>query len=113
MSELKQVGIIERIGDVKVFSEKFKALEFTLTIEGDYPQSVKFQVSQDRAEKFNEFNKVGDSVEVLFNLRGRNWTNKEGVEVTFNTLDAWRVNQTGEVKPTGAELTAETEDMPF
>ncbi|MNK91916.1 hypothetical protein D3C87_1120330 [compost metagenome] len=36
---------------------------------------------------------VGEEIEVSFNLRGRPWTNKEGVTTYFNSLVAWRVTK--------------------
>ena len=36
---------------------------------------------------------MGDEVEVAFNLRGRPWTNKDGVTSYFNSLVAWRVSK--------------------
>ena len=114
MSELKQVGVIERIEEVKVFSDKFKALKFTINTGGEYPQVVEFQASQDKADNFNQFNKVGDNVEVLFNLRGRNWTNPSGEIKTFNTLEVWRVNKVDSAIPEAIQQTAEVEDdLPF
>ena len=114
MSDLKQVGVIERIEEVKVFSEKFKALKFTINTGGEYPQVVEFQASQDKADSFTEFNKVGDNVEVLFNLRGRNWTNPSGEVKTFNTLEVWRVNKVDSAIPEAIKQTAEVEDdLPF
>jgi hypothetical protein len=36
--------------------------------------------------------KVGDDVEVFFNLKGRKWTDKMGKVVYFNTLQLWKLN---------------------
>lgn len=116
MSENKQVGVIERIEDIKVFSEKFKALNFVLNTGGEYPQSVQFQVSQDKADNFTQYNKVGDNVEVLFNLRGRNWTNPQGEVKTFNTLEVWRVNKIDSDIPKAIQQTEPLDDseiLPF
>ena len=33
----------------------------------------------------------GESVEVSFNLRGREWTSPQNEVKYFNTLDAWRI----------------------
>lgn len=113
MSELKQVGVIERVEDIKVFSEKFKALKFTINTGGEYPQIVEFQISQDKAESFGQYNKVGDNVEVLFNLRGRNWTNPSGEVKTFNTLEVWRVNKVDGNIPEEIKQTEGDDDLPF
>jgi hypothetical protein len=36
--------------------------------------------------------KVGDDVEVSFNLRGRPWTDKTGKVSYFNSMVVWRIN---------------------
>jgi len=111
MSELKQVGIIERIEDIKVFSDKFKALKFTINTGGEYPQIVEFQISQDKADNFGQYNNVGDNVEVLFNLRGRNWTDpKTNVIKTFNTLEVWRVNKVDATRTNEGSIKETIED---
>ena len=45
---------------------------------------------QDKTALFDTL-KAGDEVEVSFNLRGRPWTNKEGVTSYFNSLVVWRL----------------------
>ena len=115
MDEKKEVGVIKRIGEVKQFSEKFKALEFDITTGGEYPQVIRFQVTQDKCDTFNQYNKVGDNVEVLFNLRGREWTDPKTNEVkVFNTLTSWRVNKVDGTTPEAIRQTAEVDDsLPF
>jgi len=57
--------------------------------------------TQDRTALFDSLN-VGDEVEVSFNLRGRPWTNKDGVTSYFKSLVAWRVAKgTAERVPAG------------
>jgi hypothetical protein len=36
--------------------------------------------------------KVGDDIEVFFNLKGRPWTDKTGKKTYFNSLQLWKVN---------------------
>jgi len=115
MDEKKEVGVIKRIGEVKQFSEKFKALEFDITTGGEYPQVIRFQVTQDKCDTFSQYNKVGDSVEVLFNLRGREWTDPKTNEVkVFNTLTSWRVNKLDSSIPEAIQKDEPvTDDLPF
>ena len=35
--------------------------------------------------------KVGDTIVVSFNLRGREWTSPQGEVKYFNSLDAWNI----------------------
>jgi len=84
-------GELKVINDTRQVSEKFKLREFVLTTEGDYPQVIQFQSVQDKTELLDVLT-VGQQVEVFFNLRGREWTNADGVVKVFNTLDAWKID---------------------
>lgn len=57
-----------------------------------YPEFIKFEAMQDKVSLFDGLNK-GDDIEVVFNLRGRPWTDKTGKTSYFNSLIAWRVNK--------------------
>lgn len=56
-----------------------------------YPEYLKFEAIQDRTALMDAV-KVGDDVEVFFNLKGRKWTDKMGKVVYFNTLQLWKLN---------------------
>lgn len=76
-------------------SEKFSKREFVLKIESNnpqYPESVAFQLSQDKCNLLDGLN-VGDDVAVGFNLKGREWNSPQGEVKYFNTLDAWKINR--------------------
>lgn len=83
-------GEVKVINDTKQVSEKFKLREFVITTKDEYPQVIQFQASQDKTALLDNF-KVGDQVEVFFNLRGREWTNPQNEVKVFNTLDAWKI----------------------
>tara|TARA_R110000744_G_scaffold260040_1_gene375059 strand:- start:409 stop:732 length:324 start_codon:yes stop_codon:yes gene_type:complete len=102
-------GEIKTIKDTRNVSDTFKVREFVITANDDkYPQVIAFQSSQDKCEMLNAL-KVGENVEVFFNLRGREWTSPQGDVRVFNTLDAWKV-QTLNQAPQEAEKPA---DLPF
>jgi hypothetical protein len=56
-----------------------------------YPEYLKFEAIQDRCNLLDN-TRVGDDVEVFFNLKGRKWTDKMGKVVYFNTLALWKIN---------------------
>lgn len=89
-------GKVKVVGEVQQISDSFKKREFVITDESDqYPQDILFQAVQDRTGLLDNV-KVGDSVEVSFNLRGREWTSpKDGVVKYFNSLDAWKIESQG------------------
>ena len=106
-------GTIKMIGETNVINDKFRKRDFVLTSEdGMYPQQISFQVVQDKCDDLNNF-KEGMSVEVSFNLRGREWTSPTGDVKYFNTLEAWRIET---AQATGTVVTPEEkaeEDLPF
>ena len=70
----------------------FKAREFVILIsEENYPQYIKFQLTQDRCDLLDQYNE-GDQIKVFFDLRGREWTNPQGEQVYFTNLNAWRIS---------------------
>jgi len=103
-------GELKVINDTRQVSDKFKLREFVLTdASGQYPQTIQFQASQDKTELLDSF-KVGQQVEVFFNLRGREWTNADGIVKVFNTLDAWKINLLSADVPATKEG---DDDLPF
>lgn len=85
------VGKIHRIMDTQQVKDTFRKREFVIEMQdGNYPQHIKFQVTQDRCDMLDRF-QVGQDVTVFFNLRGRPFTNREGQEVFFTNLEAWRI----------------------
>ena len=89
-------GELKTIGDVEQVSDKFKKREFVVVdASGQYEQTILFQAVQDRTDLLDKFAE-GESVEVTFFLRGREWTNpKDGAVRTFNSLDAWKIEPLG------------------
>ena len=87
-------GRIHEILPVMQVSETFKRRSFVVeTVENPmYPQYISFETVQDRTSLLDTL-KVGDQVQVDFNLRGREWTSPQGEKKYFNTLEAWRVGK--------------------
>ena len=112
--ELKNAEII-KIGELKTFDSGFKIVEFVIKTEGEYPQEVQFQCTSDKADNLIQYNKVGNRVDISFNLRGRAWTNPQGETKYFNSLDAWKVFKAEGTTTESAEVVAkeEVEDLPF
>ena len=83
-------GRLHEIFDEQQVSEKFRKREFVLEVQdGQYPQHIKFQLTQDKTS-FVEPYKMGDEVKVTFDLRGRGF-NKNGQMLYFTNLEAWKI----------------------
>ena len=91
---MEQKGKIKKIGVEEIISDKFKKRTIWIETEGEYPQVLEFQAAQDKCSLLNNLNE-GSDLTIHFNLRGKMWTNLEGVVKVFNTLDLWKV-ETGE-----------------
>ena len=85
-------GTVVHIGTIEQVSEKFRKRDLVVECfkDSQYPQSVKFQVTQDKCDLLNNI-KPGDTLEVHFNIRG-NKVEKEGKTYYFTNLDAWKIN---------------------
>ena len=106
-------GTIKMIGETNVINDKFRKRDFVLTSVDDmYPQQISFQVMQDKCDDLNKF-KEGMSVEVSFNLRGREWTSPTGDVKYFNTLEAWRIETAQADTTVVATEEKVEEDLPF
>lgn len=87
----KAEGRLHKIFPTEQKTATFSAREFVIEVqEGQYPQMVKFQLTQDKCAIMDDYNE-GDQVVVDFDLRGREWNDKY-----FTNLNAWRVAAAGE-----------------
>ncbi len=112
---MKLKGNIKLIREIQQISDKFKKREFVVTENsGQYPQHIIFQATQDRVDLLDGFN-IGDSVEVKFNLRGREWTNPEGEVKYFNSMDCWALSKEEQTEqiPEAIKQDGEDDDLPF
>lgn len=110
-------GSIKRILDTRQVSDKFSVREFDIETTGDkYPQVLRLQVTNDRIAMINGLS-VGDEVSIDINLRGREWTGKDGVTKVFNSIDAWKVQRTSagsvHADPDGAVPSVPQDEIPF
>lgn len=87
-------GTIVSIMDTQQVSDTFKKREFAIEIpDGQYPQSVKFQVVQDKTALLDNY-AIGQQVKVFFNLRGREYVRKnDGSKDYWVSLDCWRLER--------------------
>lgn len=63
--------------------------------ENQYPELINLEFVQEHVNKLDAFAE-GQEVKVDFNLKGRKWTNPQGVDQYFNTLQAWRIALVGD-----------------
>jgi len=103
-------GKIEKITEVQE-KGSFRFRKLILDTGGDYPQKISIDFTQNNCGLLDAW-KVGSEVEVLYNLRGREWTNPKGEVVYFTTVNGWRVKEDkGEVSTN--DQSPDRDEMPF
>lgn len=86
-------GTILKIYDTVQISDKFKKRELVIGFKSNgYPQEVLFQLQQDKVSFLDKY-KIGDYIEISYNLTGRVVNTRDG-ERCFNTLQVWRIRKT-------------------
>ena len=90
MDKIKITGQVYHVGQVEQVSEKFRKREFVIKTNEQYPQLVLLQVVNDRCELLDSL-RLNDNVDAFINIRGREWTDRNGARKFFNTLEAWQV----------------------
>ena len=112
MENYKVKGQIKSIGEKKVLDNGAVVLNYVVeeTSENGYvtPFSIEMYNSAEKAEftdKFLEYNKVGNIVEVEFTIRGREYQGR-----TYNSLNHWKISNVSQV-PT--ENAGELDPLPF
>ena len=105
-------GKLIRKFDTQQIKETFQKRELVVEYAENpqYPEFIKFELIQSNCEQLNNFNE-GDELKISFNLKGRKWTDKNGQEVYFNSLQAWRLEPAGSApasQPTSQPSTSNT-----
>ena len=84
--EYKLKGKLIVKAEPRQITDKFRVMDFVIqTPDEKYPQSIQFQVMNDRIQEMDKFT-IGEEVEVSFDVRGREHNGKY-----YNTLNAYKV----------------------
>tara|TARA_R100001463_G_scaffold82059_1_gene136624 strand:- start:209 stop:574 length:366 start_codon:yes stop_codon:yes gene_type:complete len=91
MRDLSLKGEITKIAKLETGTSKtgneWKKLGFVVTTSGDYPKDVYFTIfGEEKTTNFMNYNRVGQVVEVFFNINAREFNNK-----WYTDLGAWKV----------------------
>ncbi|WP_373691668.1 DUF3127 domain-containing protein [Chryseobacterium sp. WG14] len=83
-------GTIKSIGEIQTFGSGFQKREFVLLTNEQYPQPVSIEIIGDKIDILDPY-KVGDNVMVGINIRGREWVSPQGDTRYFNSIVAWKL----------------------
>lgn len=86
-------GKIKLINETEIFgSNGFKKREIVVTTSEQYPQHILLEFVQDKTDLLDNL-KIGDTVKIGINLRGRDWVNPQGETKYFNAIQGWRIEK--------------------
>ena len=114
MSDLKMTGEILKVLEVEKGTSKagkeWQKVNFVLSTGNDYNPEVAFQIfGEEKVENFLKFNKVGQKVDVSFNLSSREYNGRY-----FHNLDAWKVFKAEDsVAEEGPKEDVNSDKLPF
>jgi hypothetical protein len=105
-------GKVIKISDVQVISDKFKKCEVWLETAEQYSQVLNIQFTQEKADAIQAADE-GCNITIDVNLRGRKYTNKQGFEGVFNTIEAYKYEVDGATPQQAPTQVVEDDSMPF
>lgn len=89
---MEVTGRIKVINPTQQVSTTFKKREIVVTTEEQYPQHIIMDFVQDKTDLLDQY-KVGETVKVSVNLRGREWVSPQGEAKYFNTIQGWKIEK--------------------
>jgi hypothetical protein len=110
-------GVIKTVlpvqsGESKATGKEWKKLTFILANNEGYEgaeQIFAFEIfGEEKVENFQKYNKVGQNVEVSFNIGTNEWKGKY-----FTSLSAWKVMSESSSATVTTEVIADKDILPF
>ncbi len=115
------IAKIIRVENLEQISEKFKKRRLIVehSKSTNYPQTSEFTLIQNNVSLADGLN-PGDEVKLLFDLKGKEFVDKNSIVRVFNSLEVWRI-EIIKKSPDFVETPAENsgivyddkEDLPF
>lgn len=92
MSELKLTGTVHEIMEMETFQSGFQKQTLVVNSGGTYPQYLPIEFMKDKIDLLNGL-KVGDELTVHINLNGRLWTDPQGKNKYFPSINGWKIEK--------------------
>jgi len=113
MSQMSIKGKVQQITEIEE-KGNFRVRKLVIETFEKYPQVVALDFTQNNVGLLDDsVCKVGNNVEVFYNVRGRAWENREGKTLWFTSLQGWRVREYREEIAVEAQSPDREDDLPF
>jgi hypothetical protein len=109
--ELNNV-ILKWVSPITKVSDNLVKREIVVETLGQYPQLLKIEVHNDKCKDYESI-PLNSMVDLRIDLRGRKWTNPQGVTTVINSIVAWKVIQQQTVQTPVPVTKNVIEDLPF
>jgi len=113
---MEVLGKIKVQQETQTFENDFTKCNLIVVTDEQYPQEICIEFVKDKIDLLKSF-KVGDSVKVGINLRGREWINPQGEAKYFNSIQGWRIDLSDVTAEASQEQNlvadAQSDDLPF
>ena len=113
MNTMSIKGKVKTITNVEE-KGNFRVRKLVIETMDKYPQVVALDFTQNNVGLLDDpVCKVGNNVEVFYNVRGREWTNANNQVLYFTSLQGWRVREFKEEVSTRDQAPDREDDLPF
>ena len=113
---MEVLGKIKVQQETQTFGNDFTKCNLIVVTDEQYPQEICVEFVKDKIDLLKSF-KVGDSVKIGINLRGREWINPQGEAKYFNSIQGWRIDASDVIAEASQEQNlvadAQSDDLPF
>lgn len=83
-------GTIVQINPVQtVGKNNFKKSSIWIETADQYPQTIEIEFVKEKADEIQSLS-IGSNITVQIDIKGRKWTNPDGLTRVFNTIQGWK-----------------------
>ena len=83
-------GTIVQINPVQtVGKNNFKKSSIWIETADQYPQTIEIEFVKEKADEIQSLSS-GSNITVQIDIKGRKWTNPDGLTRVFNTIQGWK-----------------------
>lgn len=105
----KITKILDRVDGVSKAGKEYSKQTFVIETDDQYDNVIAFEVfGTEKVENLTKYNKVGDEVEVEFNIKCNEWEGRY-----FTSLSAWKISKVKADEPEPVQNVNTGGDLPF
>jgi len=92
MASFEITGKVVKVSEPEQVSDSFKKRPLIIQTDSDsqYPQELSIEFNQSKSDLLDVITE-GSEVKVSFNINGRKWIDKQGIDKWFNSLNGWKI----------------------